>query len=126
MPRGPAPQWRARKEPVLDSYVLASVEQAGGIGKHNTQGHYATLVIRDFESYEEAEEWSRALHRCAHFLARNRIADVSVTARIERDGAGHKITFKAIDKTLARKYVLEKYGTDRTKWPYNPRRKGSD
>ena len=44
VPRGPAPGWRARKQPVLDSHILAAVNAAGGVGKHNA-GHYGELVI---------------------------------------------------------------------------------
>ena len=46
MPRGPAPGWRQRKEPVTDDYILAAVTKSGGLGKHDANGHYATLVIK--------------------------------------------------------------------------------
>ncbi len=125
MPRGPAPPWRARKEPVLDAHILASVEQAGGIGHHDPEtGHYAELVIRDLATREEAAEWSRALHRSAYFMSRHGVADVSVKAKISKDGKGYKIVFRAVDKTCARAYVLATYGEDRSKWPYDPRRRG--
>lgn len=122
MPRGPAPQWRARKQPVLDDYVLASVTQAGGPGKHHPEtGHYAMLIIRGLADREEAGEWKRALFRCAHYLHRNGIADVSMSADIKRSGSGYLIEFRAVDKTIARQHVMAKYGTDRSKWPYDPR-----
>lgn len=125
MPRGPAPQWRRRKDPVLDDYVMASVTQAGGVGRHHPQtGHYRELVIDDLKNREEAGEWKRALFRAAHYLARNGIAAVSMSATIERAGSGYLIRFRAVDKVLARKHVLDRYGTDRSKWPYDPRRKG--
>ena len=123
MPRGPSPAWRARKEPVLDDYIHASVNQAGG--KHNKDGHYAELVIRDLDSREEATEWKNALYRCALYLQRNGVLDVSMHAEIERDGDKFAIRYKAVDKTHARAHVMAKYGTDRTKWPYDPRRKGA-
>lgn len=123
MPRGPAPGWRRRKDPVLDPHVLASVEQAGGIGRH-TNGHYATLWIRGLESREEADEWKRALHRSARYLDRTGAAAVGVTTKIHRVGGGkYEIEFKAIDKVYAKQYMLDKYGPDRSKWPYDPRRK---
>lgn len=125
MPRGPAPAWRARKPPVTDAYILASVDRAGGIGRHHPEtGHYATLVIKGLASREEAEEWKRSLYRCAHYLSRAGIADVSISASIRRDGSAYLVEFKAINKTLARKHVMEKYGPDRSRWPYDPRRKG--
>jgi hypothetical protein len=109
MPRGPAPGWRARKSPVLDEYVLASVAQSGGLGKHHPEtGHYSELVIRGLKDREEAGEWSRALFRCAHYLNRTGQAAVSMSAKIQRDGTGYRIVFKAIDKMAA--HVCETCG----------------
>ena len=126
MPRGPAPGWRTRKQPVVDDYILASVTQAGRIGIHIPEsGHFADLVIKVFATKDDALEWHRALYRCAHFLIRTGQAPLSMSAKIERDGTGYRIRFKAVDKTLARKHVLEKYGPDRSKWPYDPRRRGA-
>lgn len=123
MPRGPAPQWRARKPPVSDAYIMAAIEQAGGLGKHHPQtGHYAVMVIRDLENRDEAAEWKASLFRCAHWLSRHEIAAVSISqCVIERDGAKYKITFRVTDKTIARKHQLETHGNDRTKWAYDPR-----
>jgi hypothetical protein len=126
LPRGPAPSWTTRKEPVTDDYVLASVERAGGLGHHDEAGHYAELVIRGLSSKDEAAEWKNSLYRCAHYLSRKGIAPVSVSmAKIERDGTGFLIRFRAGDKTYARQRVLDKYGPDRSKWPYDPRRQGA-
>lgn len=126
MPRSAAPQWRQRKEPVLDHYVLASVDQAGGLGKHHPEtGHYAELVIRGLTSREEAQEYVRALNRAALWLHRNRGAEVGMSAKIERGTGGYQIRFRAIDKTIARAHVMQKYGTDRSKWPYDPRRRNT-
>jgi hypothetical protein len=127
MPRGPAPAWRARKPPIADGYILAAIDQAGGLGKHDPQtGHYGTLVIRGLADRDEAAEWKSSLYRCAHFLSRHGIAPVSISqADIERDGASWKITFRVSDKTMARKYQLENRGTDRSKWSYDPRRGGT-
>ena len=122
MPRGPAPQWTLRKQPVVDDYILASIEQAGGIGRYDpATGHYPEMVIKGLASKEEAAEWKSALWRCAHYLSRKDIAPVSmVSVKIEPDGNGFKIRFRAGDKTYARKRVIEKYGPDRSKWPYDP------
>lgn len=127
MPRGPAPAWTQRKPPITDDYVLASIEQAGGIGKHDpVTGHYAEMVIRGLSSKEEAAEWKASLWRCAHYLSRKGIAPVSmVSAKIEPDGDGFRIRFRTGDKTFARQRVMEKYGPDRSKWPYDPRRRGA-
>jgi len=111
---------------VVDDYILASVTRAGGFGKHHpVTGHYAELVIRGLADKAEAVTWQQALYRCAHYLNRTGRAAVSMSAKIERDGSGYRIRYRAVDKTLARKHVLEKYGTDRSKWPYDPRRRNS-
>lgn len=123
MPRGPVPDWRRRKEPVVDDWILASVQRAGGLGKHHPEtGHYAELVITKLATREEADEYRRALFRCAHYLNRTRRAAVSMSAdRPERTAAGYQVRFRAVDKTLARQHVMQRYGTDRSKWPYDPR-----
>jgi hypothetical protein len=122
MPRGPAPGWRARKQPVLDQHILAAVTAAGGVGKHR-DGHYGQLVIDGFTSQDEAKEWSRALYRSAAWMHRNGVAPVSVSVRLERDGTGHRLVFDVFDKTHARGHILDKHGADRSRWPYDARRK---
>ena len=127
MARSPAPEWRKRKEPVLDDWVLASIHQSGGLGRHHPEtGHYGELVITDLADRDEAAEYVRALNRAALHLHRHQIADVGMSAKVERSGERYQIRFKAVDKTLARKHVLERYGPDRSKWPYDPRRRNAD
>ena len=125
MPRGPAPEWRKRKQPITDDYLMASVTQAGGLGKHHPEtGAYAELIIKGLASREEAAEWKRSLHRCALYLHKNGIADISVTTKIERAGTGYLLRFTVYSKTHARKYVLDTHGPDRSLWPYDVRRRG--
>ncbi|HLI36939.1 MAG TPA: hypothetical protein VKV80_06310 [Streptosporangiaceae bacterium] len=101
---------------MLDKHLYASVEQAGGV--HDDHGHYAELVYAGCATRERAEEIKRALYRAGVRLG------LSVSAWIiPRDGE-YDVHYKAIDKTMARKHVLEKYGPDRSKWPYDPRKKG--
>lgn len=125
MGRGPAPGWKARKEPITDHYLLASVNQAGGPGQHHpTTGAYSELVIKGLASREEATEWKRSLHRCAVYLHRNGIASIGVSTKIERAGNGYLIRFTVYNKTHSQNYVLETYGRDRSEWPYDVRRRG--
>ena len=94
MPRGPAPAWRVRKEPISDNYLLAAIAQAGGPGKHDaTTGLYATLVVRGFKDRDEAKAWDLSLYRCALWLTRNRNADISVSTKIEHDASGYSVRF---------------------------------
>jgi len=107
---------------VVDDWIMASVTQAGGLGKHHPEtGHYAELIIRGLADREEADEYQRALYRCAHHMNRHGIAPVSMSAKVERTADGYQVRFKAIDKTMARAHVLARYGTDRSRWPYDPR-----
>lgn len=126
MPRGPGPAWRTRKPPVLDHWLMASVERAGGIGRHHPEtGHYAELVIACAD-VTEARQYSQALYRCARYLSKWQLADVGVSVDKPKRRPDGKVAvrFRAVDKTLARQHVMQKYGTDRSKWPYDPRRKG--
>jgi len=120
MPRGPAPQWKRRAEPVLDDHVRASVDAANG--KHDPEtGHYATLRYVDCATKERADEIKRALYRCAKYLG------YSMSAQIKKASDDTwLVEYKAIDKVMARKHVLEKYGTDRSKWPYDPRARNKE
>lgn len=122
MPRGPRPGWRTRMEPVTDEYILASVRQAGG--KHDASGHYATLRIRGLASREEANEWRKSLHRCALWMMRNGVAELSVSPLVKRDGKTWMVEFVAISKVHARAYHLATHGTDKSQWPYDPTRRG--
>lgn len=117
MPRGGAPPYKRRLEPILDDYLYASVTQADGVHDPET-GHYATLVYSGCESKERAVEISKALYRSGVHLG------LSVKATVKRRGDVWDVEYRAIDKAHARRHVLEKYGPDRSKWPYDPRRKG--
>lgn len=126
MPRGPQPGWRARKPPILDDWLMTSVDRAGGLGAHHPEtGHYGELVIACAD-VTEAREHAQALYRCARYLSKYRIADIGVSVDRPRKGQGGKwlLTFRAVDKTLARNHVMTKYGNDRSKWPYDPHRRG--
>jgi hypothetical protein len=113
-------------QPITDDYILRAVEEAGGLGNHDPSGHYAEMVMRDLKDREEAEQYSKSLYRCALWLHRHGIPVSLSKAKIEPDGKrGFKITYRISDKTMARKYHLETRGTDRSKWPYDPRRKGN-
>jgi len=126
MPRGPAPAYRARKEPLADDFLLAVITQAGGTGHHDpATGLYGTLVLRGLKDRDEAKEWDRSLYRCALWLSRNRGADISVSTKIAGgNGKGYTVTFSVYNKTHARAHIMGKHGTDRSKWPYDPRRRG--
>jgi hypothetical protein len=114
-------------EPVVDDYLMAAVTKAGGLDKHHpVTGLYQTLVLRDLKDREEADEWRKALYRCAHWMSRNGVAPVSVSVKIERDGQGYLIRYSVYHKVMARLHILNKHGKDRSKWPYDPRRRNAE
>ena len=126
MARGPSQPWRQRKEPITDAYIQAAVEQSGGLGKHDHNGHYGTLVIRGLASRAEAHEYELSLYRCALWLTRNKVMAVSISqCDVESDGKEFKLTFRVTDKTHARLHHLDTHGTDRSKWSYDPRRRNA-
>lgn len=107
MPRGPAPNWSAKKPPYTHDHVQASVAR----GLNAETGHYGTLIYSGCETKERALEIKRSLYRCAKHLG------YSMHAEIEPAGDGYQVRFKAIDKAAARAYVRKKYGD---RMPYNP------
>lgn len=115
MPRGPDRQWRARKDPVTDPHVLASV-QAGLVD--NTRGFYSELFYVGIETEQRAAEIRRSLFRSAKKLGYSLRAQTELMP----DGS-YRVRFHAIDKAKARAWMIRTYGPDRTKWPYNPRQR---
>lgn len=113
MPRSGSPQWRKRKEPVLDHLWHASIQQAGGV--HDDHGHYAELVYNGIETRARADEIKRALFRARRYVA----GGISGYAIVERDGNGYRVRFRAINKLHAKQFMLDHYGDDPNKWPYS-------
>ena len=117
MPRGPERPWRAQKGPLLDAHIQASIAQ----GQDPATLHYGELIEDEFAPGQAlnahlATEFKSALYRAA------RRQGVSLVATIEQlPGGRHQIRFRAVDKAAARAYMIQRYGPDRSKWPYNPR-----
>jgi hypothetical protein len=108
---------RPLKEPVMDSFVQASVDQAGGVFDPAT-GWYANVHYTGCADESRAKEIVQGLHRAARRIG------VSIAAKAHKPDSIHPdgwyVEYWAVDKAMARKYVLEKYGKDRSKWPYSP------
>lgn len=123
MPRGPGSPIRPRKQPVADSYVLASIEQAGG--KYDSNGFYAWIVMR-MDAGDDIDEWHKALRRAAVYLHAHGIADVGVHVEKKRDAKGRYLRYVAINKAHTYRYMFDHYGRDRTRWPYNVHARGGN
>lgn len=110
----------------MDEYILASINSVGGV-HHPETGYYGTLHYTGCESRDRAKEIVQALFRSASYMHRNKLADVSMSATVHpaEDGT-YFVKFAAINKAHARAYVVNHYGTDRSKWAYDPRRRNAD
>lgn len=113
MPRGPERQWRRQQPPLTDAHIMASVQ--GG----HVQGFYREVLYTGIETHDRAVELRRSLYRCAKRLGYSMKADIETLS--SEQGVTFQIRYRAIDKTVARAWVMKTYGTDRTRWPYNPR-----
>jgi len=118
MPRGPAPQWRRRVEPVLDAELQASIDQSNGECDPAT-GWYSTLHYAGCADYDRAKEIKRALYRSArHFK-------VSLTTKIFRaDDGTFTVEFTAISKAHGQAYIAAKAQGDPSRLAYNPHKRG--
>lgn len=113
---------------MLDGWIWESINRAGGIGRHDPgNGHYADLIISGLADRDEADEYKRALHRCAFYIHRTGAASISMRADRPQKAANgtYLIRFRVVDKTFAKQAVLARYGADRSKWPYDPRRRAT-
>lgn len=100
----------------MDAHLQASIDQAGGIPDEN--GHYAEVIYAGCETRERANEIKQGLHRSKRYL------NVSCSPKVEKSPDGtFLVRFRAYTKQAAKKYLLEKYGTDVNNWPYRPRGK---
>lgn len=125
MPRAPRPLWANRKEPVMDDYIHASVNAVNGVFDPQT-GFYAKLVYSGCATEQRAQEISSALYRCAGYINTHKIAPVAVKTWIKQaDDGTYNVEYVVINKKYTYAYMVSHYGEDRSKWPYNPRKKGS-
>lgn len=132
MPRSAAPNWRGRtplriggeSHPIemVDAYIRASVTQAEG--KYDAvTGFYKTLVINGIESSDDAKEVEKRLRASAYHHHRNGLLSIGVhVSRIKNTDGSYRVEFAAVNKEHTYAYMIQKYGEDRTKWPYSTNR----
>jgi hypothetical protein len=115
MARGPAPQWKQRKEPILDHYIMAAVNAR----PMDETGAYGTLIVNDLTDAEEKEAFS-ALRRAALHLKYS----VSCVKEDDPEHPGKcQVKFTVRDKAMSRAWIVSNFGTDRSAWKYNPRQR---
>lgn len=122
MPKGSPPQWN-RRDCSFDHLVQAALDA----------GHGTVLVYRGIEDIDRAQHIRRGVYRCAGHRKITADAgtvalasdDESMGLRRESDGT-YTLRFRVWTKTQARKAHLQRHGTDRSAWPYDPRRPATD
>jgi hypothetical protein len=113
VPRGPAPQWKARAEHTISAIPM--VHAAFQLG------YEVEVIWRGIATKERARTLKRGLFNAS--LRHD--PPVSVSTDIKPSGNGeYQIHFVLHDKKVARAYIVTKHGTDRSAWPYNARARG--
>jgi hypothetical protein len=116
MPKAPPPL-QTRRDCRFDHLVVQAIGRGFGV----------VLVYDGIETEERGHEIRRGIYRCAKHR------DVSAEAGPARlvtgeemglhaNGKGYRLLFRLWSKTSGRKRLLDRHGTDRAAWPYDPRR----
>lgn len=116
MARGGPPEY-GRRDCRFDHFVTAAINQ--GYGKE--------LVLSGIETAERAHEIRRGIYRCAKHRGVSADAGKSTPAApgemgVTQQGKTWTLRWRIWDKRSARKRHLERHGSDRSQWPYDPRR----
>jgi hypothetical protein len=116
--KGPPPSW-SRRNCDFDHLVGAAIGQ--GYGK--------ILRYTGIETLQRAHEIRRGIFRCAQHRGiaadagpSDRLVTGSKEMGVHKAGPDYELWYRVWSKQQARKRHLERYGSDRQNWPYNPRR----
>ena len=106
---------------MLDAFVMASVNGAGGKYDEET-GFYKTLKLRPDDG-EDIQELHKALRRSAVYLHSHGIVAIGIHVAKGCDRKGPYLEYVAVNKAHTYKYMIAKYGEDRSLWPYDVHRR---
>lgn len=121
MPKAPPPL-RNQRDCRFDHLVAAALER----------GHGVTLVYNGIDTEERAHEIRRGLYRCAKHRGismdggPSRLVAGDDEMGVRAVGGKYELRFRTFNKSAGRKRLLERHGTDRSAWPYDPRRPKND
>lgn len=123
MPRGALPNYKQRLEPILDNYLMKSIELSNG-AYHPETGFYSILTIEGAASRDSAQDIVRALYRSKYHLNKKLNPKIGLYNKVSKNKAGtYDVEFAAVHLSYAKKYITDEYSEDASKWPYNPRAK---
>lgn len=122
MAKGPPPGW-TRRDCRFDHLLAVAVEK----------GEKKPITYTGIETPERAKDIKNGIYRCARHRGISVWVEWKHSGRVstttadwppdkEADGT-YTLTYAVVSKAAARKRHIEKYGTDRANWPYNPRQK---
>jgi hypothetical protein len=104
----------------MDDYIWASINATNGVHDPET-GFYGTLVYAGCESRDRASQIEKALRRCAFYMFHHKQADIGMHASIKNKHDGtYDVEFVAVKKAYTYKYLIDRYGSDKSRWPYDP------
>lgn len=117
MPKGPPPI-QTRRDCRFDHLVIAALKKGYGV----------VLVYSGIETQERGHDIRRGIYRCAKHrevsaeAGPSRLVDDGDVMGLRAAGSEYELRFRLWSKAGARARILKQYGTDRSKWPYDPRR----
>lgn len=120
MAKGPPPAWN-RRDCRFDHLVGAALGQ--GPGKE--------LIYKDIDSFDRADDVRRGIYRCAKHrgltadAGPSRPADQGKMGMHRQPDGKWQVRFRVFDKRAGRKHHIQTYGSDRSQWPYDPRRRAT-
>jgi hypothetical protein len=105
----------------FDHLVVAAVDKGYGV----------ELRYQGIGDFERANDIRKGIYRCGRHrglaveAGSGREADAGEMGIHKMANGEWEVRYRIHDKKSARKRHIEKYGTDRSKWPYDPRRKAT-
>lgn len=121
MAKGPPPAWN-RRDCSFDHLVQAAVVK--GFGR--------VMVYSGIPDIERAHHIRRGIYRCAGH--RGFTAEAGPSGRLatgdemgirKTRGDTYELRYRIHRKRSGKKSVLDRYGPDRSAWPYDPRRRAT-
>lgn len=110
------------REPDMGPYLKAAVDYQP---MNPENGYYGTLVVSGIEDMDRAVLIKRNLFNAARRMNYSLAASIQTVPGKDGKPDTYQVTYTPIDKQIARAYVIARYGTDKSKWPYRAGRQSS-
>ncbi len=117
MPKAPPPV-HAQRDCRFDHLVVAALSKGYGV----------VLVLSGIATEERGHEIRRGIFRCARHreisadAGPSRLVDDAELMGLRAVGNEYELRFRLWTKAQGRRRLIQHHGTDRSAWPYDPRR----